>query len=86
MTGPTPPWRSLTCAPSAGRNMRTPRTGAFMPNPPPAPSAAPGSGWKKGDRRLEREPSPPRPELLQDGKIVAIKGLGGFHLAADAAP
>ena len=84
MTAATPPWPASTCAPGAGRNMRTPRTGAFMPNPPPAPPAAPGSGWKKGTGAWTSDAIPAAASLLHQGRIVAVKGLGGFHLAADA--
>ncbi len=64
--------------------MRTPRTGAFTPNPPPVRSAAPRSGWRNRDRRLDQDALAAAASLLQSGKIVAVKGLGGFHLAADA--
>jgi hydrogenase maturation protein HypF len=39
----------------------------------------------KGDRRAEREDAlQTARQMLMEGKIVAIKGLGGFHLACDA--
>jgi hydrogenase maturation protein HypF len=38
-----------------------------------------------GDRRAEREEAlQVARQMLMEGKIVAIKGLGGFHLACDA--
>jgi hydrogenase maturation protein HypF len=39
---------------------------------------------EEGDRRLDRDAILAAASLLQKGRIVAIKGLGGFHLAADA--
>ena len=55
-----------------------------MPNLPPAPPAAPGSGWKRGAGAGTGRPSRLPRSLLKNGRIVAVKGLGGFHLAADA--
>ena len=39
---------------------------------------------KSGTRFLERDPIQRAAVLLKEGYIVAIKGLGGFHLAVDA--
>jgi len=41
--------------------------------------------WDAHGQRIEaRDPINEAAALLQAGKIVAVKGLGGFHLAADA--
>jgi len=53
------------------------------------PNACPDCGprvWLADERgcELERDPIPACAALLQEGKIVAIKGLGGFHLACRA--
>jgi len=55
------------------------------------PTACPGCGpqvWLEeaidGGRRLTQEAMQAAARLLKTGKTVAVKGLGGFHLAADA--
>jgi len=52
------------------------------------PTACPDCGplvWLEENRgRIEAEALQAAGRLLQAGKIVAVKGLGGFHLAADA--
>jgi hydrogenase maturation protein HypF len=42
-------------------------------------SAAPGSRLAEGDEAMQRAS-----QMLVEGKVLAIKGLGGFHLACDA--
>ena len=51
------------------------------------PECGPAVTLKTPDRQTVDTPDPIRrtAELLQDGKIVAIKGIGGFHLAVNAA-
>ena len=56
------------------------------PKPPAVPIAARNCAcFRPTDRRWPaKAPSSETLRLLRDGKIVAIKGLGGFHLACDA--
>jgi len=51
------------------------------------PDCGPAVTLATPDRQTVKTPDPIRrtTELLQAGKIVAIKGIGGFHLAANAA-
>jgi hydrogenase maturation protein HypF len=57
----------------------------FHAEPTACPVCGPRVWLEEGGRRLDREAIPAAARLLQEGKIVAVKGLGGFHLAADAA-
>jgi hydrogenase maturation protein HypF len=51
------------------------------------PIACPACGpkvWLEGER-ASQDPIADARELLSQGKILAVKGLGGFHIACDAA-
>ena len=56
----------------------------FHAEPTACPVCGPRVWLEEGDRRLDREAITAAASRLQNGRIVAIKGLGGFHLAADA--
>jgi hydrogenase maturation protein HypF len=56
----------------------------FHAEPTACPVCGPRVWLEEGGRRLDRDALPAAAQLLLKGKIVAIKGLGGFHLAADA--
>ena len=56
----------------------------FHAEPTACPVCGPRVWLEEGDRRLDREAIPGAASLLKNGRIVAVKGLGGFHLAADA--
>ena len=60
-----------------------PATGASTPQPNACPPAARGCGWSATRRRAAATPSRGRAALCA-GAIVAVKGLGGFHLACGA--
>ncbi|MCK9377244.1 MAG: carbamoyltransferase HypF [Syntrophobacterales bacterium] len=56
----------------------------FHAEPTACPVCGPRVWLEAGGRRLDEDAIPAAGRLLHDGKIVAVKGLGGFHLAADA--
>ena len=86
-TVPTRPWPPFRSALIAVRNTMTRRTGAFTPSRSPARSAGrrsdcsiqPVRSFLKNDQAIITAI-----ELLKAGKILAVKGIGGYHLAADA--
>ena len=67
-------------APGAGRRRGATGRGAGRR----ATAGAAGAAGVVLARRRRRARSPGRPELLCGGAIMAVKGLGGFHLACDA--
>ncbi|MHB9073880.1 MAG: carbamoyltransferase HypF [Desulfobaccales bacterium] len=56
----------------------------FHAEPTACPVCGPRVWLEEGGKRLDDGAILAAARLLKDGKIVAIKGLGGFHLAADA--
>ncbi len=77
------PWKNFPHARPAHRNMRIPVAGATMPRRLPAAPAA-----RKSNCPITRETrlkawiqSGRQPELLDAGRILAMRGVGGFHLA-----
>ncbi len=64
------------CCPDCGPHLRL--VGAAGRAPARAPDR-PGSGVKQDDAALAGAA-----QVLQDGRVLAVKGLGGYHLAVDA--
>ncbi|MCQ0988207.1 carbamoyltransferase HypF [Jiella marina] len=56
----------------------------YHAQPIACPDCGPRLSLIVGGRRVEADPIEESAALLKAGRIVAIKGLGGFHLACDA--
>ncbi len=64
---------------------RNPMDRRFHAQPVACPDCGPQIFWQQGEQRLEGEQALAQAVAeLHEGKIVAVKGLGGFHLAVDA--
>ncbi|MCT4704830.1 carbamoyltransferase HypF [Enterobacteriaceae bacterium H16N7] len=71
--------------PECEKEYRDPADRRFHAQPVACPDCGPQISWQAGKLHLEREPALLAAVVaLKAGKIVAIKGLGGFHLAVDA--
>jgi hydrogenase maturation protein HypF len=70
--------------PQCRAEYENPEDRRFHAEPTACPVCGPRVWLEEGDRRRDREALPAAARLLARGKIVAVKGLGGFHLAADA--
>jgi len=70
--------------PQCREEYENPEDRRFHAEPVACPVCGPRIWLEEGGRRLNREALPAAAELLRAGRIVAVKGLGGFHLAADA--
>ena len=78
-------WPASRCAPPAGAEYDDPPTAASTPSRTPARPAGRGRGWwRDGRARRATTPSRAAAALLRAGAIVAVKGLGGYHLACRA--
>ena len=80
-------WRRSRCASAAALSTRTPPTAASTPSRTPARTAVRGPCSATHGRGGGRRPGggdavEAAARALLDGRIVAVKGLGGYHLAA----
>jgi|UniRef100_A0A7V6A279 hydrogenase maturation protein HypF len=56
----------------------------FHAEPTACPACGPHAWLEYQGERYEKDVLPGAARLLREGKILAVKGLGGFHLACDA--
>lgn len=76
---------SFKMCPNCEREYTNPVDRRFHAEPIACPVCGPKVWLEVDGIRQDRDALKAAAALLSDGKIVAIKGLGGFHLACDAA-
>ena len=84
MTAPKPPWPTSLCVLPAVKEYQDPLDRRFHAEPTACPDCGPHLWLEYQGQRWESNALAKAGELLKAGKILAIKGLGGFHLACDA--
>ncbi|MFW6113109.1 MAG: carbamoyltransferase HypF, partial [Thermodesulfobacteriota bacterium] len=70
--------------PACRREYEDPGDRRFHAEPTACPDCGPEIWLEYQGERREHDVLATAAQLLQDGRIVAVKGLGGFHLACDA--
>jgi len=75
---------SFTMCPECGLEYRDPENRRFHAEPTACPACGPHLWLVENGQPREAGALEAAGQLLRQGKIVAVKGLGGFHLACDA--
>lgn len=79
--------RGFTMCPACAAEYGDPRNRRFHAQPNACPVCGPRLAWRRADGTVLAEGAealPAAAAALRTGKIAAVKGLGGFHLLADA--
>jgi len=76
--------RSFAMCPSCKAEYDDPADRRFHAQPTACPACGPKIAYIENGRLPEGEPVMLAVQALKAGKVVAIKGLGGFHLGCDA--
>ncbi|MBI4796657.1 MAG: carbamoyltransferase HypF [Deltaproteobacteria bacterium] len=74
---------AFAMCPQCREEYEDPEDRRFHAEPTACPRCGPRVWLEENQRRIEEDALKAAGRLLGEGKIVAIKGLGGFHLAAD---
>lgn len=76
---------SFPLCPQCDNEYRDPYDRRFHAQPVACPACGPHLSWLSGGHQAEKEAAlQAAVEMLKAGGIVAVKGIGGFHLACDA--
>lgn len=75
---------AFALCPDCRREYEDPGDRRFHAEPTACPACGPRAWLEMDGRVLPGDPLALAGELLRAGKILAVKGLGGFHLACDA--
>ncbi|EGT4253507.1 carbamoyltransferase HypF [Citrobacter amalonaticus] len=76
---------SFPLCPQCDSEYRDPYDRRFHAQPVACPACGPHLRWLSGEHQAEKEAAlQAAVEMLKDGAIVAVKGIGGFHLVCDA--
>lgn len=76
---------SFPLCPQCDNEYRDPYNRRFHAQPVACPACGPHLSWLSGGHLAEKDAAlQAAVEMLQVGGIVAVKGIGGFHLACDA--
>ena len=86
MTVPKQRWRDFKLCPDCEREYADPSNRRFHAQPVACPVCGPHVWLEIHNEQNARDDNAIQKtrQLIAEGKIVAIKGLGGFHLACDA--
>jgi hydrogenase maturation protein HypF len=78
--------RSWPMCPACSAEYHDPMDRRFHAQPTACPECGPHYyvRWQEGEIHGDEKATEKTAELLRSGRIVAIKGLGGYHLACDA--
>jgi hydrogenase maturation protein HypF len=81
---PNTTMKSFSLDPGCDAEYRDPNDRRFHAQPIACPACGPNFYLQEGAHTVQNDPVRWATTLLLEGKILAIKGLGGYHLACDA--
>ncbi|GAB4307773.1 MAG: carbamoyltransferase HypF [Candidatus Bipolaricaulota bacterium] len=81
---PRTAFREFTMCPDCQREYSDPLDRRYHAQTIACPACGPRLRYVKGEQEVTGDPISAAQDALREGKVVAIKGLGGTHLACDA--